>query len=455
MINFPCASPPSTCDQQPNPKTSYSAEQVDSPIFIGLASTSIPPLLNKSFNVFPCVAIEESQVSQEDADLAAQRAAVICANPCSTIFTNTQQTDQAPCVNGAIYFFTIASGLYAATDQISADRSAFTAAVDKLTPLCLTALSQTDICKGSSYNGVILAIAPSGQTVGFSVIMGALPDGITIEVAGNEAVFSGIPTVFGTFEFTIEARSSTGVYTRQSYTMHVAGITTLAGVLDDGFSGTPYSSTITGVPVDGIPTVWTVSSGALPPGLSLNSGTGTISGNPTTSGTYDFVIAANMGELVCSRQYSIKVQAINWGLLDWTLIKNVVGGGVGGLGNGIYNGASFSVAAKGDSSPTGSTQALGTLMYTGPSVNCQVTVTVTASGTSSMGFIIRQDGVQKLLSNLNATAPGVYVIPFVIAATVGSVITVVGLTDIGDPARLFVQSSGSVLGAYSGTLANS
>jgi hypothetical protein len=41
-----------------------------------------------------------------------------------------------------------------------------------------------------------------------------------------------------------------------------------------------------------LPYNWTVSAGALPDGLHLNSSTGEISGTPTTSGAFDFTIQA-------------------------------------------------------------------------------------------------------------------------------------------------------------------
>ncbi|MBI3278853.1 MAG: putative Ig domain-containing protein, partial [Acidobacteria bacterium] len=36
------------------------------------------------------------------------------------------------------------------------------------------------------------------------------------------------------------------------------------------------------------PYVWTVSAGALPPGLSMNAGTGQISGVPSQAGAFSF-----------------------------------------------------------------------------------------------------------------------------------------------------------------------
>ena len=57
--------------------------------------------------------------------------------------------------------------------------------------------------------------------------------------------------------------------------------------------GTPYSSTIT---ASGTPSAtYTVTSGALPSGLSLNSTTGAITGTPTAPGSYTFTVTAANG----------------------------------------------------------------------------------------------------------------------------------------------------------------
>src|SRR5262249_36855352 len=55
--------------------------------------------------------------------------------------------------------------------------------------------------------------------------------------------------------------------------------------------GTAFSSTLTATGSDG-PYTFSVSDGTLPPGLSLNSSTGVLSGTPSTRGTANFTIAA-------------------------------------------------------------------------------------------------------------------------------------------------------------------
>jgi len=70
----------------------------------------------------------------------------------------------------------------------------------------------------------------------------------------------------------------------------VTGITITTTTLPNGTVNTAYSQTLTSTGGTGTVT-WSLDSGSLPPGLSLNS-SGTISGTPTTAGTYTFMVEA-------------------------------------------------------------------------------------------------------------------------------------------------------------------
>jgi Putative Ig domain len=66
-------------------------------------------------------------------------------------------------------------------------------------------------------------------------------------------------------------------------------INTSAGTLPGGVIGTPYSVTLAGA--GGItPYAWSVTSGALPAGLTLGATTGTLSGTPTSAGNATFTV---------------------------------------------------------------------------------------------------------------------------------------------------------------------
>ncbi len=85
---------------------------------------------------------------------------------------------------------------------------------------------------------------------------------------------------------------------------------TTAATLPSGEVGTLYSQTLaqTGTVA---PVIWSLVSGSLPSGLSLSSG-GIISGTPTTSASYGFVVrVTDAAGLSCTKQFTISVSDAN------------------------------------------------------------------------------------------------------------------------------------------------
>jgi hypothetical protein len=71
--------------------------------------------------------------------------------------------------------------------------------------------------------------------------------------------------------------------------------------------GVAYAQTLTAVPATIAPT-WTISAGALPPGLGLNTATGLISGTPTTAGAYTFTVNAAVNSAAsATKSYTLTV----------------------------------------------------------------------------------------------------------------------------------------------------
>ena len=126
----------------------------------------------------------------------------------------------------------------------------------------------------------------------FSVTAGALPTGLSLSTAG---VISGTPTAAGTFTGTVTASNGIGAAATQDFsiTVNQAPAFTNGPPPGTGVFGTVYTSfayTATGTPA---PT-FTVTSGALPTGLSLSTG-GVITGTPTAAGTFTGTVTASNG----------------------------------------------------------------------------------------------------------------------------------------------------------------
>ncbi|QRY42339.1 putative Ig domain-containing protein (plasmid) [Microbacterium hominis] len=80
-------------------------------------------------------------------------------------------------------------------------------------------------------------------------------------------------------------------------------ITTMS--LPNGTVGTAFSATVTAT--SSVPVAYAVSSGSLPPGLTLDATTGTISGTPTTEGTFTFAVTATNAVGSDTRTYTVRV----------------------------------------------------------------------------------------------------------------------------------------------------
>ena len=81
------------------------------------------------------------------------------------------------------------------------------------------------------------------------------------------------------------------------------------------------------------PLTFTVSAGSLPPGLSLNSSTGVISGSPTTPSGYNFTITAtDVNGLNASRLYTVAIVASGSTIYYWDPSHLDSGTGSGGAG---------------------------------------------------------------------------------------------------------------------------
>ena len=130
----------------------------------------------------------------------------------------------------------------------------------------------------------------------WSVISGSLPPGLTLSTSGTpSATLSGAPTTQGTYNFTVQATDSAAGTDTQALSITIAAapaLTITTTSLPGGTVGQPYSQSVTATGGT-TPYSWSVVSGSLPPGLALSpTGTpsATLSGTPTTEGTYNFTV---------------------------------------------------------------------------------------------------------------------------------------------------------------------
>ncbi len=188
---------------------------------------------------------------------------------------------------------------------------------DVSVPLTVVTSALPGAQSATPYSAALVAEGGSGAGYTWSVAAGALPPGLTLGASGTpQTTLSGSPSAAGTFVFTVRAEDDAGgVATRELTLTVVAGLTISTLILPDTSIGAAYTATIGAVGGTGMGYAWSVTGGALPPGLTLSpTGTpvATLSGTPTMDGTYEPVITVtDSGGSAARQSYTIVVRTLD------------------------------------------------------------------------------------------------------------------------------------------------
>jgi uncharacterized protein YjdB len=193
--------------------------------------------------------------------------------------------------NGSIATVTatgLVTGVLAGTASISATSEGKTATASihvSATPIAAITVApgSANIAVGATTSFVATAFDASGNTLGGRpVTWSTLSSGIaTVSGTGVvTGVAAGTTTVFAT----AEGKTGTATVIVTGATLDIATTS-----LPNGTRGVTYSQSILATGGSGART-WSVSSGALPAGLSLGTTTGLLTGTPTAAGTFSFSV---------------------------------------------------------------------------------------------------------------------------------------------------------------------
>ena len=202
--------------------------------------------------------------------------------------TTTSATYNAPAAVAANLNVTVT-----ATAVADASTTSSAAVVVAPTP-GITPATLTDATPNANYSAILQATGGVG-TLTWSLVSGALPTGLSLSSAGT---ISGVPTVSGTSTFTAQVAdtspaSSGGPATAQGqFALTVVTVVSIVtSALPSGSAGVAY---LEGVGATGgtPPYTWSLKSGNLPTGLTMQSSSGVISGTPTAQGSSTFTVSA-------------------------------------------------------------------------------------------------------------------------------------------------------------------
>ena len=275
---------------------------------------------------------------------------------------------------------------------------------------------------GTAYSTTLAVSGGSAPYSNWTVSAGSLPPGLQLNAANG--VISGTPTsaAGSPFGFSVMVTDRAGVTSSaQALSIAIApSVTVQAASLPSGVPGTAYSATLTANNGVAPYSTWAVSAGSLPPGLSLNAGTGAMSGTPTTAAgsPFSFIVtvkdaagATSAGQafsIVIAPAVVVTAATLPTGEVNATYAASLVAtGGVAPYGNwtvsagslppgltldvnsGVISGTptnalgspfAFSVTAKDSSGNASAAQAFSI------TVNSAVMVTPTAPGGGVVGF---------------------------------------------------------------------
>ena len=208
--------------------------------------------------------------------------------PGLTLNTGTGVISGAPLALG-VYNFSVVVSTESQYGVLSSPPRALSITVG---PFLLT-VTTTALPSGTQNQAYAANLQFSGTTqpVTWSIVSGALPAGITLNTATG--ALSGIPTVIGTQNFSVRVQTSNGLAVSAPRALAISvgapPVFVTTTVLPSGTQSQAYAATLQFSGTTG-PVTWSIVSGTLPAGITLNTATGALSGIPTVIGTQNFSV---------------------------------------------------------------------------------------------------------------------------------------------------------------------
>ncbi len=159
-------------------------------------------------------------------------------------------------------------------------------------PLTITTTTLPTATPNVEYSASLEATGGVGALT-WSLTSSTLPAGLSLNRTGN---ITGVPTVAGTSSFTVQVTDSSNSPSGPDWALAQLTLTVVPPLsisttsLPAASAGATYLAGLSAV--GGVaPYTWSLAEGSLPPGLTLQSSSGVISGSPTSQGNFTFTVA--------------------------------------------------------------------------------------------------------------------------------------------------------------------
>ncbi len=170
---------------------------------------------------------------------------------------------------------------------------------------------------GKTYSFQLTGAGGCGPALPYqwTLLGSSMPPGLTLDSSG---LIHGTPTTAGNYSFWVDLSDQnppSQSWCRPSDAQRMLSLTVVQGLsivqrqstLTPAQLNTPYNMQLSAAGAGSSPLTWSVASGSLPAGLTLNSSTGLISGTPTALGDSSFRITVTDGTRQDTQTYGLSV----------------------------------------------------------------------------------------------------------------------------------------------------
>ena len=259
----------------------------------------------------------------------------------------------------------------------------------------------------------------------FFLLSGQLPPGITLNFNG---LLNGTPTLAGNYTFAIRSLDSASNAAEANFALSInsSGINLSSSSLTAAQFNQAYTTTITATGGTG-PYSFLITSGGLPPGLTLSSG-GALTGTPTASGTYNFALRVQDSTTAFSVfNLSLLVNPSTLGITTLTLPAATAGVTYSTTISATGGTLPYSFTLNGGSLPSGLTLSTSGVISGVP----------TSSGTAAFTVRVGDAQAASATANYNLTVSGTGTLTITTAALPSA--------QINQPYNTAVSVSGGIL----------